>query len=261
VPRLRDPRDKTIFGQTGNFNGDDLLRLIAAGRQSAQFITGKLWRFFAGTEPSPELAQALAAEFRRHDNRFRPFLRTVLLSEEFHAPEVVRQQIKSPVQLLVMACRQLERDLPPAPVTANVAAHARAGTVQSAQREGVGRRRRVDQHQHAPQPAHLALLLTTGENSLPAMAAKPAAEKGRRTDIEPAVTARRQRRQNISPPMTANRRTGCSPPLSAVFSTLRFVPEDRAASTSYLRAQGDLDNHELLGLVRLAMCTADYQLA
>ncbi len=259
-PRLRDARDKTIFGQTGNFNGDDLLRLIVARPQSARFITGKLWRHFAGTEPSPELAEALAAEFRRHDNRFRPFLRAMFLSEEFHSPAVVRQQIKSPVQLLVMACRQLERELPPAPVTANALRTLGQEPFNPPNVKGwdggiawINTNTLLNRH-------NLALLLTTGENSLPATPRKAAAKKL----AERVLHRLSPHAANADKIFTPEDRKSPDRLLAVVERRFLNAPlraQDRAALYDYLHAQGELDNHDLLGLVRLAMCTADYQLA
>ena len=259
-PRLRDARAKTIFGQTGNFNGDDLLRLIVARPQSARFITGKLWRHFAGTEPSPELAEALAAEFRRHDNRFRPFLRTLFLSEEFHSPAVVRQQIKGPVLLLVMACRQLERPLPPAPVTANALRTLGQEPFNPPNVKGwdggiawINTNTLLSRH-------NLALMLTTGENSLPAMARKPQAKKL----AERVLNRLSPHAANADKIFTPEDRKSPGRLLAAVERRFLNAPlraQDRAALTDYLQAQGEPDNHDLLGLVRLAMCTADYQLA
>ncbi len=114
-PAFRDNGSKTIFGRTGDFNGNDFMALIAAQPQAAVFITGKLWNFFAGEPPSPELNAALAAEFRSAGNNFKPVLRTMLLSEEFYSPSLIRTQVKSPVQWLVGSVRMLECDLPPAP--------------------------------------------------------------------------------------------------------------------------------------------------
>ena len=104
---------KTIFGQTGNFDGQDFLEMLVAKPQAAQFITAKLWNYFAGTPPSTELNEALAATFRAAGNNFKPLLRTMFLSEEFYAPAIIRNQVKSPVQWLVGSVRVLERPLPP----------------------------------------------------------------------------------------------------------------------------------------------------
>ena len=112
-PFIHDNGAKTIFGQTDNFNGESFIALIVAQPQAAKFITAKLWNYFAGSEPSVELSEALAAHFRANGNNFKPLLNALFRSEEFYAPEVVRNQVKSPVQWLVGSVRVLECELPP----------------------------------------------------------------------------------------------------------------------------------------------------
>jgi uncharacterized protein (DUF1800 family) len=112
-PRIHDEGLKTIFGQTGGFDGDDFIRMIIAQPQSAKFITAKLWNFFVGQEPSMDLNEALADSFRANGNNFKPFLRTLFRSQEFYADDIVRNQVKSPVQWLIGSVRMLQCDLPP----------------------------------------------------------------------------------------------------------------------------------------------------
>jgi uncharacterized protein (DUF1800 family) len=112
-PMWHDRGSKTIFGQTGYFDGKDFLGMLAAKPEAARFISAKLWNYFAAVPPSPELADALASTFRSGGNDFQPLLRTIFLSEEFYAPSVIRNQVKSPVQWLVGSVRMLERPLPP----------------------------------------------------------------------------------------------------------------------------------------------------
>lgn len=112
-PNWHDRGEKVIFGQSGYFDGEDVLKLIVAQPQAARFITAKLWKFFAAEDPAPDLVSALAEVFRRGDNHFKPVLRAMFLSEEFYAPGLVRNQVKSPVQWLVGSVRMLERELPP----------------------------------------------------------------------------------------------------------------------------------------------------
>lgn len=112
-PFIHDNGNKTIFGQAGNFDGDDFIGMIVARPQSAKFITAKIWNFFAGSEPSPELNEALATDFRNNGNNFKPFLHTMFRSEEFYSPDIVRNEVKSPVQWLIGTVRMLECDLPP----------------------------------------------------------------------------------------------------------------------------------------------------
>ncbi len=112
-PFIHDNGVKTFLGRTGNLDGDDVIAQIVAQPQSAKFITGKLWNYFAGQMPSEELNEALAANFRGNGNNFKPFLDTLFRCEEFYSPEIIRNQVKSPVQWLVSSVRILENELPP----------------------------------------------------------------------------------------------------------------------------------------------------
>jgi len=112
-PFAHDRGSKTIFGRTGDFNGEDFLELVVEQPQAARFISAKLWNFFAGQPPSEELTTALAATFRAGGDNFKPLLRAIFLSEEFYAPDIIHNQVKSPVQWLVGSVRVLERPLPP----------------------------------------------------------------------------------------------------------------------------------------------------
>jgi uncharacterized protein (DUF1800 family) len=108
-----DGGEKTIFGKTGNFDGDEFIGLIVAQPQAARFITAKLWNYFSGSPASEELTGALAEKFRSSGNEFKQVLKTMFLSEEFYSPTVIRNQVKSPVQWLVGSVKVLERELPP----------------------------------------------------------------------------------------------------------------------------------------------------
>lgn len=112
-PMAHDDGVKTVFGKSGNFDGEDVLRLIVAQPQAARFITAKLWHYFAGEMPSADLTAVLAALFRQQGNHFKPVLRAMFRSEEFYAPSLMRTQVKSPVQWLVGTVRMLEGELPP----------------------------------------------------------------------------------------------------------------------------------------------------
>jgi len=110
--RQADAGEKSFFGLTGNFSGDDIIGFLAANPQCPRFLANKLWIFYAGNPPSDELLDALAAEYRRSSLDTGSFLRTVFQSREFYAPQVVRHQIKSPIQWLVQLTRQMEIPLP-----------------------------------------------------------------------------------------------------------------------------------------------------
>ncbi|MFM7102744.1 MAG: DUF1800 family protein, partial [Verrucomicrobiota bacterium] len=261
VARRHDPGSKTIFGKTGSFDGWDVLNLVVNHPEADRFITAKLWRFFAGTEPSPEWVDALAGEFRSQGRRFGPFLRALFLSEAFYAPEVVRRQIKSPVQLLVGTCRQLDRDLPPPAVCSNVLRLLGQELFNPPNVKGwdggaawINTNTLLARH-------NLALLLVTGENPLP-VTGGPKGKPGR-------PGQRRAQTRGLAPvdPVAwfpeADRRDPerIVAGLERRFLQASFRPKERQALLDYLRAQAEIDRDDLLGVVRLALCTPDYQLA
>jgi uncharacterized protein (DUF1800 family) len=112
-PFFHDEDDKTFLGRTGNLDGDDVIAQIVAQPQSARFITAKIWNFFAGQYPSDSLNTALANVLWANGNNFKPFLRVMFRSREFYSDDIIRNQVKSPVQWLVGSVRMLECDLPP----------------------------------------------------------------------------------------------------------------------------------------------------
>jgi hypothetical protein len=102
-----DTTDKTIFGKTGPWTGDDLVRLILEKPETAQFIARKLWEFFAYAEPDKETVEKLASVLRANKYALGPMLKNLFLSEQFYSPPAQGNQIKSPVELVVGLLRDL----------------------------------------------------------------------------------------------------------------------------------------------------------
>ncbi|MDB6058361.1 MAG: hypothetical protein JWO95_2205, partial [Verrucomicrobiales bacterium] len=109
-PFAHDNGTKTVLGKTGQLDGNDVIEIIASQPQTFRFISAKLWKFFASDNPDPKLIDALAEVFRKNDGSIKTLLRTIFRSHEFYAPEVVRAQVKSPVQWLVSTVRWLDRE-------------------------------------------------------------------------------------------------------------------------------------------------------
>lgn len=101
-PTLHDDGSKTIFGQTGNFNGDDVARLVLEQPAAATYIAGKLFReFVADRLPPAELLEPLAAQLRATNYDIRQALSTIFRSQVFYSPAAYRARIKSPVEYVV----------------------------------------------------------------------------------------------------------------------------------------------------------------
>ena len=105
-----DDSEKTFLGKTGRFDGVDVIDIIMEQPVTAEYIAGKLYRFFARQELSPALQAELGTVFRDAAYEVRPLLETIFLSRDFYAPETVGTQIKSPVQLVVSTYRKLGLD-------------------------------------------------------------------------------------------------------------------------------------------------------
>ncbi len=125
--RLWDEGEKTVFGKTGKFDGDGVIDLIFEQPQAARLMAGKLWEYFAAEDPPTAAIEELATGFREANYEVVPLLREIFLSKEFYAPEVMRNQVKSPIQYLVQMLKQL--DLREAPQGYTLVAQQQLGQV------------------------------------------------------------------------------------------------------------------------------------
>ncbi|NCZ95562.1 DUF1800 domain-containing protein [bacterium] len=111
-PKWHDAKSKKIFGKSGGFDGEDVVRLALEQPAASRWITGKLWRFYTGSNPSPPMHRELVATWDENKGQIRPFLQAMWTHPEFYNPELARNRVKSPVEWLVGLCRQLGRALP-----------------------------------------------------------------------------------------------------------------------------------------------------
>jgi hypothetical protein len=98
---------KIFLGQSGNFNGVEIIDLIMDQTVTADYIAAKLYRFFVREELSDSLNQELGSILRDADYEIAPLLAKIFLSKDFYSTHSVGQQIKSPVQLAVSTYRKL----------------------------------------------------------------------------------------------------------------------------------------------------------
>ncbi|MFI5385870.1 MAG: DUF1800 family protein [Fimbriimonadales bacterium] len=107
-PELHDTGLKTVLGQSGAFNGYDVLRLAASRPETARRITKKLWEWYAYADPEPKIVDKLAATFQSHDYQIKPVLHEIATMPEFWSDTCVRQKVKSPAEFIVGILRQVE---------------------------------------------------------------------------------------------------------------------------------------------------------
>jgi hypothetical protein len=102
-----DDGQKAFLDRTGNFNGVDILAIILEQKVTAEFIAGKLYRFFVRDELSEPLQARLGAILRDNNYEIAPLLRTLFLSRDFYSAPSFGTRIKGPVELVVSTYRKL----------------------------------------------------------------------------------------------------------------------------------------------------------
>ena len=99
---------KTVLGATGEFGGDDVVRLCLGADACPRFLATKLLRTFVADDPAPEWIDQVAGRIRAHAFDMLPVMRELLSWDEFHGDAARAAIIKSPVELVIGALRSLE---------------------------------------------------------------------------------------------------------------------------------------------------------
>jgi len=252
-PNQHDQGPKTILGKTGNFTGEEVLRIIVDQPQAARFIARKIWTFFASENPPAALVETLAAGFRGNGNNFKPLLRAIFLSEEFYSPAAMRQQVKSPVQWLVSTVRMLERDLPPQQISAATLRQLGQDLLMPPNVKGWDGGLSWITTNNLLNRYNFATYLVLGENPMNA----PRKGRGAKRRNANAV------RVDVAKLFPENVRSDKKLLAAAVQKRLlqsELKPEHQGTIRAYLDSQGDLDDVDVLHALRLVMCTPEFQL-
>ena len=104
-----DDGEKTFLGETGNFNGEDIIGIIARQQATARFVCTRLFQFFAADEvdgDSEQVIEAMMQSYFDSGYEIRAVLRTLFLSDYFTSNKARYARVKGPVELLVGAIRQ-----------------------------------------------------------------------------------------------------------------------------------------------------------
>lgn len=98
---------KIFLGNTGNFGGEDILQIILNNKQTANFITRKIWQYFVNEKINEEHMTDLATGFYNSGYDLKALMTQIFTSEWFYSPENYQSIIKSPVELLAGYTRLL----------------------------------------------------------------------------------------------------------------------------------------------------------
>jgi uncharacterized protein (DUF1800 family) len=117
-----DDGSKTLLGQTGNWDAQDVVRIALDQPATARWMAGTLYRAFVSETdtPSDAVLEPLAA-LLRPDYQVQPVVETILRSNLFHSADVYRRRVKSPVEFAVGIVRGLTEEIATLPLGAAVA--------------------------------------------------------------------------------------------------------------------------------------------
>ncbi len=113
-PNQHDNGNKTVLGKTGNFDGDEIIKLLTEQKQTARFITKKLYKYFVNDTIDEAKVEWLSNRFYQNGYEIKKLLEDIYTSDWFYAEKNMGTKIKSPVELLVGIRRllpmQMEND-------------------------------------------------------------------------------------------------------------------------------------------------------
>jgi uncharacterized protein (DUF1800 family) len=95
-----DTGRKTVLGKSGNFKGEDVIDILLEQKQTAVFITQKIYRFFVNDTPDHEKIYWLAERFYSSDYNISSLMDDIFTSSWFYDEKNIGTRIKSPVELL-----------------------------------------------------------------------------------------------------------------------------------------------------------------
>ena len=103
-----DDGEKTFLGETGRFNGEDIVAIIARQEPTARFVSTRLFQFFAADEVDEDgetIIEEMVRSYFDSGYEIRSVLRTLFNSEYFKSDKVRFARVKGPVELVVGAVR------------------------------------------------------------------------------------------------------------------------------------------------------------
>lgn len=103
-----DYGEKTFLGETGNFNGEDIIDIIARNPVTARFLSTRLFQFFGADEVDEEdekVIDAMVQSYFESGYEVRAVLRTLFLSDFFKSDGARFARMKGPAEQVIGAIR------------------------------------------------------------------------------------------------------------------------------------------------------------
>ncbi len=115
-PEDHDDGEKIFLGETGNFNGEDVIAIICKQPATAGFVARHLYHYFVADELpvpqwphfpplNPEAIKVMTDAYFESGYSIKAMLRALLLSDSFKSEAAWNARVKSPIELVVGTLR------------------------------------------------------------------------------------------------------------------------------------------------------------
>lgn len=100
-PGQHDDDPKTFMGHTGDLNGNDIVEILVSLPATGYYITRKLFRFFAYSDPEPAVMDSLVKTYFDSGYSIKAVVSQILTSNAFYSPKARFALVKSPVDYVI----------------------------------------------------------------------------------------------------------------------------------------------------------------
>jgi uncharacterized protein (DUF1800 family) len=106
-PSQHDAGQKTFLGETGNFGLEEVVDIIVKQPATAQYISRRLFSFFAYRDPEPEALQPLIDTYYASNYSIKAMVEKLFTLPQFYSTRAYRAIVSSPVDFVVGMLRTL----------------------------------------------------------------------------------------------------------------------------------------------------------
>lgn len=105
---------KSFLGQRGDFNGDDIVTILAPRPATARFMARKLFEFFGYANPEPAVIGELADVYLANQFSIKAVMQHLFTMGAFYSDKALYANIKSPAEFVAGSIRLLQPTIGPA---------------------------------------------------------------------------------------------------------------------------------------------------
>jgi uncharacterized protein (DUF1800 family) len=99
--KQHDDGEKNFLGRKGNFNGDDIINILLEQKQTAQYVTTKIYREFVNPKLNEKRIEKLADDFFASGYDIGKLMHTIFSADWFYEEENIGVKIISPTEMIV----------------------------------------------------------------------------------------------------------------------------------------------------------------